>query len=45
MGLDGIMVEVHKCPDNAKSDAKQTIDYETYKKISEYVGKFNENRA
>lgn len=34
-GLDGVMIEVHECPDEALSDAKQTINYETYKSIRE----------
>lgn len=32
-GLDGLMIEVHQCPEKALSDARQTIDYETYEKI------------
>lgn len=32
-GLDGVMIEVHQCPDEAISDGKQTINYETYEKI------------
>lgn len=34
MGLDGIMVEVHKCPDNAKSDAKQPLTTKLIKKLA-----------
>ena len=29
-GADGLMVEVHPCPDDARSDAAQTIDTETF---------------
>ena len=32
-GLDGVIIEVHQCPEEALSDGKQTIDYETYRKI------------
>lgn len=32
-GLDGVMIEVHENPDMATSDAKQTIDYESYAAI------------
>lgn len=32
-GLDGVMIEVHENPDKALSDGKQTIDYDTYKRI------------
>lgn len=44
LGLDGVMIEVHPNPDEAKSDAAQTISYETYEKIAKYVEDFNENR-
>lgn len=44
LGLDGVMIEVHPHPDEAKSDAAQTIDYKTYEKIAKYVEEFNENR-
>lgn len=44
LGLDGVMIEVHKNPDQAKSDGQQTIDYENYEKIAKFVGEFNENR-
>lgn len=44
LGLDGVMIEVHENPDAAKSDGPQTIDYETYEKISKFVGDFYENR-
>ncbi|MGO1581199.1 MAG: 3-deoxy-7-phosphoheptulonate synthase [Peptoniphilaceae bacterium] len=36
-GLDGLMIEVHECPDEALSDGKQTIDYKTYKSIVESI--------
>ena len=43
-GLDGVIIEVHKDPDTALSDAKQTIDYESYKQIVEkYKEWFYEN--
>lgn len=32
-GLDGVIVEVHENPEEALSDARQTIDYKTYEKI------------
>lgn len=32
-GLDGVMIEVHADPDNAASDAAQTISYEAYADI------------
>lgn len=32
-GLDGVMIEVHENPDQAISDAKQTINYDLYSKI------------
>lgn len=35
-GLDGLMIEVHKDPDEAISDSAQTIDYKTFKKIRDY---------
>ena len=44
LGLDGVMIEVHENPDQAKSDGPQTIDYEAYKKIAKILGEFNENR-
>ena len=44
LGLDGVMIEVHKNPDQAKSDGQQTIDYENYEKIAKFVGEFYENR-
>ena len=44
LGLDGVMIEVHENPDQAKSDGPQTIDYESYKKIAKILGEFNENR-
>lgn len=44
LGLDGVMIEVHPNPDEAMSDAAQTIDYKTYERIANYVGEFNENR-
>lgn len=43
LGLDGVMIEVHPNPDEAISDAAQTIGYDDYKKIADYVGKFNED--
>lgn len=45
LGLDGVMIEVHSNPDEAKSDAAQTISYDTYEKIAKYVEDFNENRV
>lgn len=43
-GLDGVTIEVHEDPDKAFSDAKQTINYEAYKKIVEkYKEWFDEN--
>lgn len=44
LDFDGVMIEVHPNPDDSKSDAAQTIDYETYEKISNYVRDFYENR-
>lgn len=44
LGLDGVMIEVHPNPDQAKSDGQQTIDYENYEKIAKFVGEFYENR-
>lgn len=44
LGLDGVMIEVHENPDEAKSDAAQTIDYKSYEKIAKYLEEFNENR-
>lgn len=44
LGLDGVMIEVHPNPDQAKSDGQQTIDYKSYEKIAKFVGEFNENR-
>ena len=44
LGLDGVMIEVHKNPDQAKSDGAQTIDYKNYEKIAKFVGEFYENR-
>lgn len=32
-GVDGIMVEVHKDPDNALSDGEQTLNFEQYKNL------------
>lgn len=32
-GLDGVIIEVHQCPERALSDGKQTIDYDTYERI------------
>ncbi|MGI5950015.1 3-deoxy-7-phosphoheptulonate synthase [Peptoniphilus sp.] len=43
LGLDGVMIEVHPNPDEAISDAAQTIGYDDYKKIADYVGKFHED--
>lgn len=34
-GLDGVLIEVHQCPDKAFSDGKQTIDHDVYRKIRE----------
>lgn len=44
LGLDGVMVEVHPNPDEAKSDAVQTIGYDSYERIVKYFEEFNENR-
>jgi 3-deoxy-7-phosphoheptulonate synthase len=38
-GVDGAIVEVHPDPDAALSDAAQTIDGETFKRIGERVGR------
>lgn len=38
-GADGLMVEVHYDPDASVSDAKQTIDLATFKKLVEQVKK------
>ena len=43
MGADGVMVEVHSQPDEAWTDAAQTIDYITYRKIADQVREYNEN--
>lgn len=32
-GIDGVIIEVHKDPDNSISDAKQSINYEMYEDI------------
>jgi 3-deoxy-7-phosphoheptulonate synthase len=39
VGADGIIVEVHKEPDKSISDAKQTIDFETFDKLTEELKK------
>lgn len=43
LGLDGVMIEVHENPDEALSDGAQTINYDLYKKVADYVGNFNED--
>lgn len=43
MGADGVMVEVHSQPDEAWTDAAQTIDYITYRRIADQVRGYNEN--
>ncbi|MET3617906.1 3-deoxy-7-phosphoheptulonate synthase [Peptoniphilus olsenii] len=43
LGLDGVMIEVHPNPDDAMSDSFQTIDYKTYQRIVQFMGKYNEN--
>ncbi|MEE2828988.1 MAG: 3-deoxy-7-phosphoheptulonate synthase [Myxococcota bacterium] len=30
MGIDGLLIETHPCPDQAKSDASQQLDFETF---------------
>ena len=44
LGLDGLMIEVHPNPDQAKSDAAQTIGYDIYERIVKQFEEFNENR-
>lgn len=43
LGLDGVMIEVHENPDEALSDGAQTINYDLYEKVADYVGNFNED--
>jgi len=38
-GADGIMVEVHKEPDNALSDGEQTLNFEQYKNLVDEIKK------
>lgn len=44
LGLDGLMIEVHPNPYQAKSDAAQTIGYDIYERIVKHFEEFNENR-
>ena len=37
---DGLMVEVHTDPDSSPTDAVQTIDIDTFRKIGKYYEKF-----
>jgi len=34
-GADGVMIEVHPCPENALSDGEQSLDMQEFKKIAE----------
>ncbi len=34
-GADGVMIEVHPCPENALSDGEQSLDLQEFKKIAE----------
>lgn len=34
-GADGVMIEVHPCPDNALSDGEQSLDFHDFKEILE----------
>jgi len=38
-GADGVMIEIHPFPDQSKSDKEQTIDLETFTKLTEKVKK------
>lgn len=38
-GADGVMIEVHPCPENALSDGEQSLEFQEFKEISERLRK------
>jgi 3-deoxy-7-phosphoheptulonate synthase len=41
-GADGVMIEVHPCPDSALSDGEQSLNHQEFKKIPKQLKDANE---
>jgi 3-deoxy-7-phosphoheptulonate synthase len=43
-GADGLLIEIHKCPEEALSDGAQTLSFDEARELFEKIGRLAELR-